>query len=274
MIFPLFKQGLLRQRGFTLVELVMTMVVATVLATVSVQFIRSSSEGFIASNGRQQLASAGYVVNEQISRALRDALPGSIRTTADNLCVEFMPVVAASMYTDLSVGSDITSFRAAPYSVSQAASGYVSVYPISSANLYAQNDPGPITPDIGSVPAGNVVVDVTLASGHTFPADSPERRYYLSSAPETICQDGAYLYRYRGYGFISDVANLKAALPTNFAGGRSVLAFPLQANSMTFRFQNPTLARNGLVAFEYILQHPTTGETLTLGQQVRVVNVP
>ncbi len=266
--------SLSRQSGFTLVELVMTMVIAAVLGTMSVQFIRSTSEGFIDSNGREQLAAAGYVVNEQISRALRDALPGSIRTTADGLCVEYMPVVAASMYTDLSVNSAVTSFRAAPYSVSDGASGYVSVYPIGSANLYAQNDPGPLTPDIGSVPAGTTEVDVTLASSHTFPSDSPERRYYLSSAPETVCQDGAYLYRYRNYGFVSDVANLRAALPSDRASGRTVLAFPLQAGSMTFRYQNPTLARSGLVAFEYVLQHPTTGETLSIGQQVRVVNVP
>ena len=101
--------SLSRQSGFTLVELVMTMVIAAVLGTMSVQFIRSTSEGFIASNGREQLAAAGYVVNEQISRALRDALPGSIRATADGLCVEYMPVVAASMYTDLSVNSAVTS---------------------------------------------------------------------------------------------------------------------------------------------------------------------
>ena len=123
------------------------------------------------------------------------------------------------------------------------------------------------------MPAGTTEVDVTLASSHTFPSDSPERRYYLSSAPEAVCQDGAYLYRYRNYGFISDVANLKAALPTNRAGGRTVLAFPLQAGSMTFRFQNPTLARSGLVAFEYVLQHPTR-ETLSMGQQVRLLMFP
>jgi len=260
--------------GFTLVELVMTMAVAAVLATVSVQFIRSSAEGFVSSAGRQQLSSAGYVVNEQISRSLRDALPGSIRTTADGQCVEYMPVLAASMYTDLVTGAQVSQFLAAPYSTTEAASGYVSVYPIGSSNLYAQNDPGPITPDIGSVPAGTTEQTVTLASPHTFPADSPERRYYFSGTPETICQDGAYLYRYENYGFIDDVANLRAALPGSSAAGRTVLAFPLQVGSLIFRYQNPTLSRNGLIAFEYVLQHPTTGETLTLGQQVRVVNVP
>ena len=97
----------LRRRLVYLVELVMTLVVAAVLGIMSVQFIRSTSEGFISSNGREQLAAAGYVVNEQISRGLRDALPGGIRTTADGLCVEYMPVVAASMY-DLSVNSAVT----------------------------------------------------------------------------------------------------------------------------------------------------------------------
>jgi len=264
----------MRQSGFTLVELILTIAVTAILATISVQFIRSSSEGFVDSAGRQQLASAGYVVNEQISRALRDALPGSIRTTADQRCIEYMPVIAASTYTDLTIGSAITQFQAVPYSQAQVASGYVSVYPLASSNPYAQNDPGPLTPDQGTVPAANGEVTVTLASGHTFPSDSPERRFFISTAPEAICQDGAYLYRYRGYGFISNVGSLQSSLPSTQATGRDVLAYPLTANSMVFRYQTPSLARNGLVVFAYELQHPVTNEVLRLSQQVRVVNVP
>ncbi|MEK9713148.1 MAG: type II secretion system protein [Thalassolituus sp.] len=264
----------MKQRGFTLIELILTISVMGILALISVQFVKSSAQGFVSSAGRQQLASAGYVVNEQISRAIRDALPGSVRTTSDGLCIEYIPVKVASSYTDLQVGVSITQFSAVPYSATTAVSGYVSVYPVGSVNVYAQNDPGPLTPDQGSIPAGTAELTVTLASAHTFPSDSPERRFFIVDAPEAICQDGAYLYRYRNYGFISNVANLKASLPVNRAGGRSVLAYPLETNSLAFRYQNPTLARNGLVVFEYTLLHPTTSESLKLSQQVRVANVP
>lgn len=262
------------RRGFTLIELILTIAVAGILAVISVKFISSSSQGFVSSAGRQQLAAAGYVVNEQISRAIRDSLPGSIRTTSDGQCIEYMPVVAASSYTTLVVGDSVTSFLAVPYSLTDSASGYISVYPIPSGNLYAQTNPGSLTANTATVPAGNGEITVTLGAAHTFPSDSPERRFFVSSPPEAICQDGDFLYRYRNYGFISNVASLKAALPTTTAGGRTVLAYPLAIGSLDFRYQSPTLARNGLVVFEYILQHPTTGETLSLSQQVRVVNVP
>ncbi|MBQ0779683.1 MAG: prepilin-type N-terminal cleavage/methylation domain-containing protein, partial [Thalassolituus oleivorans] len=67
-------------RGFTLIELVITIVLAGILATISVKFLQFSSQGLVSSAGRQQLAASGYVVNEQVSRAVRNALPGSIRT--------------------------------------------------------------------------------------------------------------------------------------------------------------------------------------------------
>lgn len=260
--------------GFTLIELILTIALAGILGVISVKFIQSSSQGFISSAGRQQLAAAGYVVNEQISRAVRDSLPGSIRTTSDGQCVEFMPVVAASTYTSLTVGSSVTQFQAVPYSLTDTVNGYISVYPIPSGNLYAQTDPGSLTPDTANVPSGNSEVTVSLGSAHTFPTDSPERRFFISSSPEAICQDGDFLYRYRNYGFISNVANLKAGLPTTRAAGRTVLAYPLAVGSLDFRYQTPTLSRNGLVIFQYILAHPTTGETLSLSQQVRIVNVP
>lgn len=264
----------MRARGFTLVELVLTMAVAAIVATISVSFIQSTSQGMIDGAGRQQLASAGYVVNEQISRAIRDALPGSIRTTADGLCIEYMPVRAASTYTDLAISEPVTQFLAVPYSTTTAVSGYLSVYPMTASNIYSQSDPGPLTPDVGAVPAGSSEITVTLGSSHSFPSDSPERRFYVSGAPEAICQDGDFLYRYRGYGFISNVANLKAALPANRAAGRSVLAYPLDNASMSFRYLPPTLQRNGLVTFQFRLLHPSTGEGLNLAQQVRIHNVP
>ena len=202
--------------GFTLIELVMSIALMAIVATISVGFVQQSSQGMIDSSGRQQLAATGYVVNEQVSRAVRDSLPGSVRTTPDGQCVEYMPVLAASIYTDLQVGVQVTQMSVVP----------------------------------------------------------SERRFYLAGAPETICQDGNYLYRYRNYGFISDVNNLRAALPASAAAGRSVLAYPLQSNSMDIRYQPATLQRNGLVTIEFVLQHPDTGEVQVIAQQIRINNVP
>ena len=260
--------------GFTLIELVMSIALMAIVATVSVGFVQQGSQGMIDSSGRQQLAATGYVVNEQVSRAVRDSLPGSVRTTPDGQCVEYMPVLAASIYTDLQVGVQVTQMSVVPYAGSGSVTGYVAVYPLSSNNIYSQSDPGALTPDTATLSGASGETTLTLGSAHTFPADSPERRFYLAGAPETICQDGNYLYRYRNYGFISDVNNLRAALLASAAAGRSVLAYPLQSNSMDIRYQPATLQRNGLVTIEFVLQHPDTGEVQVIAQQIRINNVP
>ncbi|WP_320820376.1 type II secretion system protein [Thalassolituus sp.] len=263
-----------KYRAFTLIELIMVIAIASVMATVSVRFITLASQGLIDTGARQQLSGSSSVVNEQISRALRDALPGSIRTTADGLCVEYMPIVAASSYTDVELGNSISLLRAAPYSQVRAANGYVSIYPLASNNLYSLANPGALTANLATVNAGNSEITVTLGGPHRFPTDSPNRRFYLSTEPETICQDGSYLYRYSGYGFISNVASLRSSLPADTASGREVLAYPLVNNSMVFRYSPATLQRNGIVSFNYQLQHDATGELLSAAQQVRIRNVP
>lgn len=264
----------MRQQGFTLVELVVTIALLSIVATISSKFVQQSAQGLLDTSGRQQMASASYVVNEKISRALRNALPGSIRVTSDESCIEYIPTLAASMYTELPLGSDISLFKGYPYSSSTSVNGYVAVYSIAADNPYSLSNPGPISTQKGDLPAGAGEVNISLSAPHTFELDSPERRFYMLSDPEAICQQGSYLYRYSGYGFVSDLTSLQASLPADFANGREVLAFPLQAGSMSFRYLSSTLQRNSLIVFEYILQHPVTGEQQEISQQVRMFNVP
>ena len=263
----------MKNRGFTLVELVISIALLSIVATVSVLFVKTSATGLLSSAARQQLAASGYIVSEQVSRAIRNALPGSIRVTSDETCVEYIPILAASRYTNISIGASTLSFDAFPYSTTTSVAGYVAIYPVS-GSLYSQTDPGPLTPDTTNLPAASTEVTINLASSHTFPTDSPERRFFMVSQPEAICQNGAYLYRYSNYGFVENISDLKTSLPADYASGRAVLAHPLELNSMSFRYSPSSLRRNGLVAFEYLMEHPTTGDTQFIGQQVRVNNVP
>ena len=273
MQFPPRSKG----QAFTLIELLIVLVVGSVLAIISVRFIGESARMLLDSGARQQLAATSSVISEKISRLLRPALPGSVRTTADGRCIEFIPVNVASVYTDLALNTAITGFSAVPVSETLANTGYVAIYPINSAELYNPSASGALTQAVATLPArtsGTAAVTVSLSSAHEFLSDSPVRRFYLVTTPEAVCQQGSFLYHFRNYGFIANVASLEAALPASQAAGRDVLAYPLQNNSLNFRYLPPTLQRNGLVTFSYVLENLSSNDQLQQTQEVQIRNVP
>lgn len=265
---------MLRARGFTLVELVIVIVLLAIVASVSVQFVAYSTQGAIDTASRQQRALTGAVISEQVSRALRIALPTSVRTTADGRCIEWLPVRAASTYLSLPQGSNPTTFEAVPLPNGDSAQGRIVVYGYGS-NLYDLSNPGPMSgaatvPAYAGAASGPDTITVTLAQPHRFSGQSPERRFYVVGEPVSLCQGGGYLFRYRNYGFNASTATgLPATLPN-----REVLAANLAADSVNFRFTPPSLQRSAVVDFSFVLEDSQTGETLAISQEVQVRNVP
>lgn len=256
--------------GFTLVELVMVIVLLGIVATISVQFVALSTQGAIDVGSRQQRALSSVVISEQISRSLRGALPTSIRTTPNQSCIEWMPIVAASNYLSLPVGSSPNSFEAVPLSDGRSASGRVVVYGYG-RNVYDLTSPGPVSP-AATMPSGTGPVTVTFDGGatHRFSSQSPEKRFYIVGNPMAFCQQGRFLYRYKDYGINSAPAsNLPVTWPD-----REVLAANLVEDSLQFEVTPQTLQRGAVVSFRMVLEDTGTGETTSLSQEVQVRNVP
>lgn len=257
-----------RRRGFTLVELVMVIVLLAIVATISVRFVSLSTVGAIDTGARQQRALNAVVISEQISRALREALPTSVRTNGS--CIEWMPTIAGSNYLNLPRGANPDSFEAVSLADGQAASGRIVVYGYG-GSLYNPGSPGPISPP-ATVPAGNGPVTVTFDGGasHRFNTNSPQRRFFVVASPVTFCQSGAYLYRYRNYGIQPGIASsLPGSMPD-----REVLAANLVPGSVQFEVTPPTLLRGAVVNFAFALQDADSGEVTQVSQEVQIRNVP
>jgi MSHA biogenesis protein MshO len=259
-----------RADGFTLVELVMVIVLLAIVATISVQFVNLSTRGAIDVAARQQRALAGVVISEQITRSVREALPTSLRTGAGGSCLEWMPILAASNYLSRPSGPTPDSFEAVPLAGGRSAAGRVVIYGYGS-NVYNPTNPGPISPP-ATVPSGASPVTVTFDGGgaHRFTAQSPERRFYVVAEPVAICQVGAFLYRYRGYGINASPAS---GLPSSYPG-REVLAANLVPGSLVFQVTPPSLQRGAVLSFNFELVDPESGEVTVIGQEVQVRNVP
>lgn len=83
--------------GFTLVELIVVMVVAGVLAATLTVFLRPAIDGYLTSRERATLQAEAEITLATMVREVRRAVPNSIRTPG-NQCVELLPASGGGRY--------------------------------------------------------------------------------------------------------------------------------------------------------------------------------
>lgn len=252
-------------QGFTLVELVIVIILLAIVATISVQFVAFSTQGALDVGSRQQRALAGAVVSEQISRALRQALPNSVRVLDGGRCVEWFPIRAASTYIDLPLAAPATSFQVIPLRDGANVNGRIAVYAFRGTAYDLSS--GVISP--GADLAANTV-SFTGGASHQFPSASPESRFFVVGDPVSFCQVGDKLRRYTNYGIHAATAQSDL----DGAGSNGVLVANLKVGTLAFKVTEAALDRNAVVSFAFELESPQSDETLQIDQEVQIRNVP
>ncbi len=280
--------------GFTLIELVITMTIMVIIASLGAFMISGPVSGFTDQVRRAELVDSAESSLRRIGRDVRRALPNSVRITTNGAitALELLNVVEGVRYragpppgdanawlifnTDDGAFNSIGLFNAItkPFS---STTHYLSIYNVGVAGADAYELLNVITPagtQIDIVAAAEAGEDnIVLTPGFQFAYPSPRQRVYLVDTPVSFLCDTASgtLNRYDGYTITSNHADRDSAAELLAAGGTAALTSD-NMSACTFTFTPGTAQRAGLITLSLTVSQD--GESIILLQQVHVDNVP
>jgi MSHA biogenesis protein MshO len=283
-----------RQSGFTLIELVVTLVIAAVVVSFVSLFISGAVKGFTDQTRRTRLVDSADSALQRMGRDVRRALPNSVRTTTAGgvAALEMLSTVDGARYRGQPPGTaaQILDFDAADASFNVLGPFTQVTKPFSSTShylaIYNVGVPGADAYELANVitPAGtqiDIAVDgaaagedrVTLSPAFKFAYGSPTQRVFLLDGPVTYLCDSVTgtLLRYQGYSIASSQASVDSHGELLAAGATASL-MANQIVSCNFTYTPGTAERGGLLALSITVS--SQGESVSLLSQVHVDNVP
>jgi MSHA biogenesis protein MshO len=290
------------QRGFTLVEMIVVMVITGIIAGMVAIFIRAPVQGYVDSARRAEMSDIADTAMRRLGRDLRTAVPNSVRTPnpAGSTYIEFLPTRDGGRYRvddnggtlcgaagdDLSfdaadtcfaiVGTPITFIAGDAIVVgSTQSSGNPPYCKTTTCTVAAVVEPGVLRDYTGAAGALSVVVmagaakfpDSAEVEGHRFevvPADQQAVTYACLNPGIDGNGDGTgTLTRYWVYGY--NVAQVAPPL----GGSSAILADKVESCNFVYDTSNQ---RNSLLAV--MLKITRGGESVSLYQEIHVNNIP
>jgi len=282
----------MRQRGMTLIELVITITVGSIVAGFMSMFITLPMNAYSAQTRRATLVDAADGALRFMSRDISAAVPNSVRTGSSGAvtALELLASVDGARYRDsgpLANPALELDFTAADTAFSttvpftqltlpwSSGSSYLSIANIGvpGADAYAGGNvitPAGTTITVSAGVSSNANL-VTINPAFRFTWGSPNKRVYLISGPVSyLCDTTARtLMRYSGYTISATQALSAASLLT---AGATAARVATDVASCAFSYASGTAQRNALATLT--LQLSNSGEMIQLLQQVQLANSP
>lgn len=267
-----------RCRGFTVVELVISMVLATIVAGFVAMMIGTPVDAYLAQSRRAELSDAAETAMRLLREDVRNALPDSLRPSTVNgsPVLEMIEVSAVANYRTVWTTGDPLQIGA-PDAVFDAVAAVNLAGPVRHLAVGHSNNNGsdvyaPTTLSGVITPAMNITLNgagtqVTLPSSFQFTTDLPTHRAYLvDGVTRYECNTATReLRRSRGSAI--------SAAPAGVVAPFDVIARDVAACS--FRVRNGTAEHGGIAIVEITISRATNGnpESLRMFRQLRVENI-
>ncbi|HBC3369599.1 TPA: prepilin-type N-terminal cleavage/methylation domain-containing protein [Vibrio vulnificus] len=226
-------------RGFTLVEMVLTLIVGSILVLGIAGFVELGTKGYADSVDRQRIQTQAQFVLEKLSREFRHAVPNSFSDSGN--CLSFYPIVYSGFYAV--EGNDIRFLIGNSNVTPPLANGLSLVI-----NPSRQQDLVNDSLDVSGLTNGAGYFAV-LNQAASLESNSINRRHYIFNA------NGRVEYCFTA-GRIS----------------RNGVQVADSVSAASFNYLEPTLQRGGLVHIK--LTFTQNDESSHYQQDVQVLNVP
>ena len=263
-------------RGFTLVEMIVSIVITGIIVAIVALFGRQQVDAYLDVGNRAELSDAADTALRRIARDLQSALPNSVRVDATGRYLEFVPISDAGRYqadfggdasdNPLDFGSSTdNSFRVfgPPVTINSGEQLVIFNLGLPGSDVYVGNNRK-------AANTGTNLQTVTYTVGAAqFPFPSPQSRFQIVALPVSyVCDPTAgTIVRRTGYGFVGTQPTTNLG---SLGGSSSILVSDVSA--CAFSYAAAILQRNGLAVLRLTLTR--NGESVELLHQVEVLNTP
>ncbi len=297
------------QRGFTLIEMIIVIVITGIIAGMVAMFLRAPVQGYVDSSRRAEMSDIADTALRRMARDIRTAVPNSVRlpVPAGSAYVEFLPTRDGGRYrvnrtgggagcdavagdvdgAAFAFGTTDSCFEIIGTGINLFAGDAIvigSTQSIGNLPYLAINDPASVRRMVPAAGAGVGRTTVQITPGANFPATAEQVGHRFAVVPfneqaVTYACVGAAGTNPDGDGTMTltrywgyDFRNPQitpAAIAAMGLPGNAILATNVSACSFAY---NPTSYRNSLVAVTLTITR--RNESVNLYHEIHVNNIP
>lgn len=275
------------QKGFTLIELVIVIIVLGIVSVGISGIVRSSMDAVVTVTEREDLVREGSYLVERFNRELASSVPNSVRISGNALahCVEFVPIKWSGIYLTLPLAGqtsntadliELSDINGRSYTPTN--TDFALVYPIGATEVYdaSLGHRRPVTScsdddnDCSTLGDADKVIQLEVPDG--FAQASPSNRIYFAQDAVSYCMRNNQVYRH-----VSSINETQ----TLYTTGGSLMAqnvvnqlgiSPISGEQNPFQSIGASFQRNAYTQALFIFGREE--ERVTFMQEVQIPNVP
>ncbi|MBE8555540.1 MULTISPECIES: prepilin-type N-terminal cleavage/methylation domain-containing protein [Vibrio] len=248
----------MKQRGFTLIEMIVTIVVVAVIGLAIAGFVEYGMKGYVETIDRQKVQVKGQFVVEKMSREISHAVPNSFDSSITpasassyaQKCLVFYAIKYSGFYHFDEATNDL-NFIIGQDAPELEADDYLIINPTAYSEFVAGSTKR--IPLVGLVSTNNLFTapSVNLSS------QSIAQRHYIYDGSDPV-----------SYCLVNDTVQNQGLIQRNGV----TVADSINYAQSNFRYEEPSLQRGGVIHIDLVLEQ--NSEVSVYQQDVQVLNAP